>query len=167
MRELLNGIVLASIALTGAIAPDVTRPDATPQAAPDLPPPASLQGDPADSLYRAARAALQDRSYRRAADLFAALTAKHPKSGYAGDALYWQAFSLYRLGNDEQLRQALKVLATQRTRYPKAATRGDAAALERRIQGELAQRGDPAAAEAIARAAEALGTPPTPPTPPT
>ena len=71
--------------------------------------------------------------------------AKHPKSGYAGDALYWQAFALYRLGNDEQLRQALKLLATQRTRYAKAATRGDAAALERRIQGELARRGDPMA----------------------
>ena len=35
------------------------------------PPAAWLQGDPADSLYRAARAALDRRDYRQAAELFA------------------------------------------------------------------------------------------------
>ena len=33
-----------------------------------------------------------------AADLFAQIPARFPKSGYAADALYWQAFALYRAG---------------------------------------------------------------------
>jgi HEAT repeat protein len=119
-------------------------------------PTAYVQGDPADSLYRAARAALSGRDYRRAAELFAQLESRYPASASAGDALYWQAFARYRLGGEQSLRQALGALQAQRARYPKAATKGDAAALERRIQGELARRGDPDAAAAIAEAAAAL-----------
>ena len=62
------------------------------------PPAAWLPADPADSLYKAARDALNRREYRTAADLFAQIPARYPKSGYAGDALYWQAFALYRRG---------------------------------------------------------------------
>ncbi len=131
------------------------------------PPAAWLPGDPADSLYRAAREALEQRDYRRAADLFAQLSAKYSSSSYAADALYWRAFALYRLGATPQLHDALQTLATQRQRFPQAATRGDAAALERRIQGELGRRGDPAAAAYVESAARAVASPPTPPTPPT
>jgi HEAT repeat protein len=130
-------------------------------------PPATLTADPADSLYREARDALNRRDYLRAARLFAAIPDRYPRSGYAGDALYWQAFSLYRLGEERSLRDALRALTAQRDRYPRAATQGDAAALERRIQGELARRGDNRAAEDIAQAAEAaVPVPPEPPTPP-
>jgi HEAT repeat protein len=118
-------------------------------------------------LYRAATAALSRRDYRQAAQLFAAIETRFAKSRYAADAPYWQAFSLYRIGSDESLRQAMGALKIQRQRYPAAATRGDAAALERRIQGELARRGDPDAAAAIAAAAQVLALPPTPPIPPT
>jgi HEAT repeat protein len=136
-------------------------------ALPDQTPPAAwLQGDPGDSLYRAAREALNRRDFRIAADLFAQLPGRFPRSGYAADSFYWQAFSLYRLGGTPQLRDALQALDTQRSRYPKAATHGDAAALQRRIQGELAQRGDPNAAAQVAKAAQAIA-PPTPPVPPT
>jgi HEAT repeat protein len=144
--------------------------------APDpMPPAAWLQGDPADSLYRAAREALDRRDYRRAAELFAQVPARFARSGYAADAYYWRAFSLYRIGGTPQLRAAVAALDTQRTRHPKAATRGDAQALERRIQGELARRGDPDAAIEVAQAAEAAAVPvapsapvaPTVPTPPT
>jgi TolA-binding protein len=55
-----------------------------------------LRADPADSLYRAAREALNRRDFRSAATLFARIPARYPKSGYAADALYWQAFALYR-----------------------------------------------------------------------
>jgi hypothetical protein len=41
-----------------------------------LPRAAWLQGDPADSVYRAARAALDRRDYRQAADLFAQVPAR-------------------------------------------------------------------------------------------
>jgi HEAT repeat protein len=145
------------------------------------PPAAWLQGDPADSLYRAAREALDRRDYRGAADLFAQVPSRFPRSGYAADAYYWRAFALYRLGGTAQLKAALQALDTQRERFPKAATKGDAKALAGRIQGELARQGDPAAAAQVAAAAEDAvrpvppvppvpprgPTPPVPPTPPT
>jgi len=93
--------------------------------------PAWLQGDPADSLYRAARERLNRRDYREAADLFAAISDRFPRSGYAGDALYWQAFALYRLGADGDLHAALDALRRQQKKYSGAATQGDAATLER------------------------------------
>ena len=132
-----------------------------------LPPASTLQSDPADSVYREARSALTRRDWPRAATLFASIESRFPKSAYAADALYWQAFALYRLGGEESLRRALAALKTQRSRYASAATRGDAAALQRRIQGELARRGDPEAAAAIAAATSAIAAPPAPPTPPT
>lgn len=127
-----------------------------------------LQNDPADSLYRRARETLNRRDYRGAADLFAQIPVRFPRSGYAADALYWQAFALYRAGGERDLRTGLAALRQQRERFPKAATKGDAATLERRIQGELARRGDSEAAEAVAAAAEAvIAVPPVPPIPPT
>jgi HEAT repeat protein len=112
-----------------------------------------LQGDPADSLYRAAREALNRREFRQAADLFAALPGRFPRSGYAGDAYYWQAFALYRVGGEPRLREALQALRIQREKYPQASTNGDARALEARIQGELARAGDSEAAEDVTEAA--------------
>ena len=128
----------------------------------ELPPHATLQGDPADSLYRAAREALTRREFRTAADLFARIADRYPASGYAPDALYWQAFSLYRIGATPQLREARDALRRQREKFPDAATKGDAAALDVRIQGELAKRGDSQAAENVLRIAE----PPEAPEPP-
>jgi HEAT repeat protein len=130
----------------------------------DVPPPPWRQGDPADSLYRAAREALGRRKFESAAALFGGLPARFPRSAYTPDAYYWQAFALYRVGDDASLRTALSALRTQRARFPQAATQGDAAALERRIQGELARRGDPTAAVAVERAATAVA--PAPPAPP-
>jgi TolA-binding protein len=77
-----------------------------------------LRADPADSLYRAAREALNRRDYRAAATLFAQIPARFPKSGYAADALYWQAFALYRLGGDRELRLARDAPRRQRVRFP-------------------------------------------------
>jgi HEAT repeat protein len=126
-----------------------------------------LSDDPADSLYRLAREALNRGQYRRASDLFAELVRRHPRSGYAGDALYWQAFSLYREGGSQNLRSALRRLETQKASYPGAATRGDADALATRIRGALAGQGDPEAAERVLLQAEsAVVQPPQPPRPP-
>jgi HEAT repeat protein len=141
------------------------------QAPEDLPPAPWRQGDPADSLYRAARQALGRREFDSAADLFGHLPARFPASAYAPDAYYWQAFSLYRVGDEAGLRSALAALQTQRAKFPQAATQGDAAALERRIQGELARRGDRTAAVAVEREAAAAAPPvppvrPVPPVPP-
>ncbi|MGH7477696.1 MAG: outer membrane protein assembly factor BamD, partial [Longimicrobiales bacterium] len=80
--------------------------------------------DPADSLYRAAREALNHGSFREAATLFAQISSRYPRSQYAGDALYFEAFSRYRVGGDENLRQALAALALQSELHPRAATQG-------------------------------------------
>jgi HEAT repeat protein len=104
---------------------------------------------PEDSLYQVARQALNRSEYRRAAETFAALAKRYPRSIYVADAMYWEAFARYRLGGDEQLRRAVDLLEIQRSRFPKAVTRGDAEALATRIRGELARRGDPQAAESV------------------
>lgn len=110
-------------------------------------------GDPADSIYRAAREALNRGEYRRAAELFREIGAKHPKSAYAADALYWEAFALYRIGTTAELRNALQVLNTQQTRFAHASTQADALTLATRINGALGLRGDATAAAAVERAA--------------
>jgi HEAT repeat protein len=170
MVRLQLGLALVALSASGwwTPTPDPVSMPTVQEAAPpaELPPPAWLQGDPADSLYRAAREALNRREYQRAADLFARIPERFPKSGYAPDALYWQAFALYRVGGDAQLRTAREVLRRQRERFPDAATKGDAATLEVRIQGELARRGDQQAVQEVRRVTGDLAVPPQPPVPP-
>jgi TolA-binding protein len=110
--------------------------------------------DPADSLYRAAREALNRNDYRQAASLFQQLSSRYPDSDYAGDAMYWRAFALYRLGSERELRSALDILTNMRSRYPKASTFADAGSLGTRIRGELARRGGESEAEEVTRQAE-------------
>ena len=116
----------------------------------------SFADDPADSLYRAARETMNRGEFRRAAAMFKQVVDKYPKSSYVADALYYEAFSLARLGTERELRQALVVLEDQQKRFPDAASRTDAGTLATRIRGALAQRGDP---EAVSRLiAEARGS---------
>ena len=103
--------------------------------------------DPADALYREARAALNKSDFTRASELFGQVAERYPSSANAGEAMYFQAFSLYRVGGTEKLRIARSVLARMQTKYPNVA-KGDAASLRTRICGELAKQGDePCAAE--------------------
>jgi hypothetical protein len=109
---------------------------------PDWTQPDKVQGDAADSVYRAARQALNDNNYDRAAELFKSLRDKYPRSSHVPNTYYWQAFALYRAGSEDQLRTARAALQTQARRYPNATTRRDAEALLRRVEGSLAQLGD-------------------------
>jgi HEAT repeat protein/TolA-binding protein len=104
--------------------------------------------DPADSLYRAAREALNRGEYRRAAQLFNEVTKKFPKSEYALDCTYWEAFSRYRAGGTDDLRQALRILDEGRAQLASLKSEGsvDVQALRARVQGALAARGDEKAA---------------------
>ena len=98
--------------------------------------------DPADSLYRVAQQAMNRGDYRRAATLFKDLPVKRPNSVYASDALYWEAFSLYRVGGTTELQEALTVLDQRKSKYPAGRMRGDAdPALATRIAGVLSARG--------------------------
>jgi HEAT repeat protein len=160
-RPLLLAALAAAAATTAANATAGSgRPDQAPVALagdavglPSLPPPARFPQDPADSLYRAARSALNQNDYRAAARGFRQIVVRHPRSAYAPDALYWEAFALYRMGGSENLRTALDRLGAQRRDYPRAGTRADASALATRIRGALAQLGDAGAAQAVTRQA--------------
>jgi HEAT repeat protein len=109
------------------------------------------QQDPADSLYKAGRQALSRRAYRKAVDLFRSLRDRYPRSGYAADSYYWEAFALYRLSSTEHLKEALQRLEVQRERHPSAGTLREARMLATRIRGQLARRGDVEAAKRLAR----------------
>ena len=111
------------------------------------------EAGPADSLYRLGREAINKEDFRRAAGYFAEISAKYPRSEYAPDAPYWRAFALYKSGRTEDLREALKSLEMQQSKFPKASTIKDGQELAIRINGQLAQQGDVASAEAVARAA--------------
>ena len=80
----------------------VTPP--TPGSTWGAPPDAWAAQDPADSLYRAARRALNRNDYNGAAAQFRSISRRFPRSAYAGDALYWEAFALYRAGGTEPKR---------------------------------------------------------------
>jgi HEAT repeat protein len=131
------------------------------------------QGDPADQLYRDARRALNRSRYDSAAGLFEQIYTKYPKSTYAGDAYYWQAYALSKRDNDVSLKRAIEVLRLQKSKAPNASTRRDADELRTRIEGRLAMGGNADAAERIAATAVAAagpgnppGVPPIPPGPP-
>jgi HEAT repeat protein len=108
--------------------------------------------DPADSLYREARAALGKGDYKKAAEIFRRINAQYPQSEYAGESLYYLAFSEYRIGGSDHLHSALNSLSLIETRYPALAKRSDAKALRTRVCGELARQGDEACAAEVARA---------------
>ncbi len=74
-----------------------------------LAPEAWAPKDPVDSLYREARAALAKGDYAKAADLFRKISRQYPNSDYAGEALYYQAFSEDRIGGTERAEVARTV----------------------------------------------------------
>ena len=112
--------------------------------------------DRADTLWRDARTALNRGDYDRAARLFREIRVSHAASRHAADAPYWEAFAIYRTGDERRFRTALEVLSVQRERWPEASTRGDARTLEIRIKGRLAQSGDADAAGEVAERAHEM-----------
>lgn len=107
------------------------------------------QRDPADSLYRIAREALNRGDFRRAAEVFHRIAETYPTSSYAGQSLYYEAFSLYRSGNSGDLENARDRLRELTRRFPSLASGGDAKTLVTRVCGELAKRGDQDCARSI------------------
>ena len=106
------------------------------------------KADPADSLYRLAREALSRGDYKRAAEIFHRIPERYPQSAYAGQSLYYEAFSLYRSGGDDDLSSARDRLNQLKQKYPTVA-KSDATTLLTRVCGELAKRGDESCAASI------------------
>ena len=119
----------------------------------ELPPAPWAKADPADSLYRIAREALSRGDYKRAAEIFHRIPERYPQSAYAGQALYYEAYSLYRSGGDDELSTARERLNQLKQRYP-AIAKKDGATLLTRVCGELAKRGDESCAASISSTAE-------------
>jgi tetratricopeptide (TPR) repeat protein len=120
-----------------------------------MPPAAWAIMDPADSLYRSARAALRRNDYTRAAELFRQVRDKYPRSEYAPDAYYWEAFALYRAGGMTNLQQAREALRLQRQRHKSVSDGPDPRSLATRVCGALARMGDSECAELITEDASA------------
>jgi HEAT repeat protein/TolA-binding protein len=118
------------------------------QQASPLPPEPWAKADPADSLYRLAREALSRGDYKRAAEIFHRIPERYPQSAYAGQALYYEAFALYRSGGDDDLNTARDRLNQLKERFP-AIAKKDGASLLTRVCGELAKRGDESCAVSI------------------
>lgn len=148
LRNWTLGIALI-VPLVGGLSAATDHWPAPTAAIATTPPAPRYSGDPADTLYQQARAALNRGDNRQAARLFDRIVEEEPESEYAPDALYWKAFALYRVGGNDALREALSALDDQRERYPDAATRRDADALAVRIRGALAQGGDADAAQRV------------------
>ena len=150
MQKLVPMLALAA-AFVGALAPApaVVGTAAFAQAKPAAP------RDSGDSLYRRARAALSDGDYERAAETFAQLRGRYPKSAYAADSYYWEAFALSRDGSSSRLRRAVTLLDAQFKEYAAAATlkSGEAKTLATRLKGQLARSGDANAAADVMESA--------------
>ncbi len=114
--------------------------------------------DPADSTYREARSLLNRGEWRRASVLFGQVAQRQPASAYAADALYWQAFALYRIGGVTELREALAALDARKSRFPHAGNAEEAETLTTRVSGALAARGDASAQSRVRASASGAAT---------
>ncbi|HET7612285.1 MAG TPA: HEAT repeat domain-containing protein [Gemmatimonadaceae bacterium] len=118
-----------------------------------LPPAPWAKDDPADSLYKMAREAMSRGDYKRAAEIFHRIPERFPQSAYAGQAMYYEAYSLYRSGGDDDLNTARARLNQLKQKYPDLA-KNDGAVLLTRVCGELAKRGDESCARSITEKAQ-------------
>jgi hypothetical protein len=121
-----------------------------------LPPESWLPQDPADSLWRAARAALDNGDDRRAAELYHRLRTERrfQSSEYRPHAFYWEAFARHRIGGEAELRSGLAALRALRSSYAQFENRVEVDRLESRLYAELAAAGDEDAARWMQQQAE-------------
>lgn len=119
-------------------------------------PPSWAPQDVADSVWRQARELVNRGEYGQAAQAFRSIPQRYPNSEYAPEAAYYLAFSLFRIGGTAELREAVAALEASKAKYPNARSKTEAAALNTRILGVLANRGDAQAAAAL-RATAANG----------
>ena len=120
-----------------------------------------------EELFLQARRAVNSEEFEAAAELFAELRERFVNARYAADSYYWEAFARYRQGNlDEALAllETLSVYAEARDRHYDTSwglvapgrLHNEWRDLRIRVLRQLAERGDPRAAEEALRQAEAV-----------
>jgi TolA-binding protein len=163
MITVISALVIAASATSASSAAA-----AAPGAVPDpMPPAAWAQQDPADSLWRAARQALDRGDHAAAAAAYRRIRteSRFSASAYRTHAVYWEAFSRHRIGTLAELRASRELLDDLARRHPNFENIAEVRRLQARVDGELANRGDArSASRAAVSAASAAPTPP--PTPP-
>ena len=160
-RHMISTMIVAITAFAGAMPAAAQNYKLAYVATPMVAPPAAWQEqDPANSLYKAGRDELNKNNYARAAGHFAQIHTRYPRSVYAPDAYYWQAFSLYKIGTEGDLKTAKALLERQRRSYPHAATveSDESASLLTRVNGLLARGGNADAGEDITRESRKAAT---------
>src|SRR4029079_11777855 len=93
--------------------------------------------------------------FARASQMFERVVGQYPNYQYHGDAMYFLAFSNYRLGGTDRMRSAIQVLTRLKSLHPNVA-KGGAATLRTRICGELAREGEEACAAEVSASASSL-----------
>lgn len=113
--------------------------------------------DPADSLWRAAREALNRGENARAAAMYRQIRtgSRYAGSAFRAPSYYWEAFSRHRIGTRTELETALEVLERLRRDHPRYENTADVDRLVATVTGQLAQLGDPAAARSLSETARA------------
>jgi len=113
-----------------------------------------------ERLFLAARSLINQTRFKEAAEKFREHRERYPRRRYYRDAFYWEAYARHRMGQKEQ---ALLLLDNMMEDIPASGQmpRGvvirrldDARQLRLRILGELAEDGDPRAAERVLRQSE-------------
>jgi HEAT repeat protein len=127
-----------------------------------------MQGDPADSLYRAAHDFLARGEYGRSAQLFKEIGEKFPNTRYKDDLPYNEAFARYRIETTRELETAARLLKPRAekllnvvavsyggtdgrplARGRSRASEGDVVGLYIKINQALARRGNSDAAKIV------------------
>lgn len=123
-----------------------------------------------ERMFMEARRALNREEFDRAAELFQALRDKYPVSSsgrygrFVPDSYYWEAFGRYRQGNLDEALMLLDLVRVYREaqryidsgRWTSGRLYDDVRELRLRIQRQLAEEGDPDAAEEVLRRSEAV-----------
>ena len=108
--------------------------------------------DSAAALWKRAEEALYNGDFGLAQRYFERIHRQYPKSVYAGESYYWDAFALYRLGGSRFYNQAIELLDTQQRLHPRNRTASDGIVLATRLRGELARDGNAVARRELAAA---------------
>ena len=115
-----------------------------------------------ERMFMEARRAINREEFDRAAELFVALRTMYPVSAaygfgrFVADSYYWEAFGRYRQGDLAEARMLLDLVQV----YDEAQVHGriyqEVRSLRIRIQRQLAEQGDPEAAEEVLRQSEGV-----------